>query len=1154
MGRISPGPTRWPSGAKRRLVPAKSNLKSQTVTNPTARALARWLCVLWGRREEAQGGRLSPGCGASGVGRSPTPDRLSLRRAAGARYPLAVGAGGVWGPVTKPTARALARWLGALWGRREGARGGGVSCLGVGRPVWGALSRPTSRLWGVWPGPAVHWLWVRGFWVWRPVTNPTARALASWLCALWGRQEGAPGGACCAWVCSVRCGALLHPRPPVLGACGRGPLPTGCGCGGCGCGDPPPVPRCALLRAAFARSGGSTRFPGGRGPLAWVRGVRGGGTRARLTARPWGPRPGPATHWLWVRGVWVWGPVTNPTARAFASWLLRAVGAARGRPGRGVSCQVVARSAMRALPCPTACPWGVRPGPATHWLWVRGLWVWGLVTNSTVHTLASWLCGLLGRREGGRGQASLASVWHVRGLALSQARTPVLAACGRGPIPTGCPCGVGGCGNPSPTPQCALLRAGFARRGGGARVPEGGRLWRACRASGIGRSSTPDRPFLGHVAGACYPLAVGWGTVGLRTRHQPHSARSCELAVRAVGAARGSSRGPHLAWVRGVPGWALSNARPPIPGACVWGPLPTGCGCGGFWVWGPVTNPSASALARWLGALWGRRERAQRGGVSCLGVGRMVWGALPRPTARLSGVWPGPAVHWLWEGGVGVETRHQPHSARSCELALRAVEAARGRPGGGASLARVWHVRGWALSHARPPVLGACGRNPLPTGCGCGRCGCGDPSPTQQCALLRAGFARCAGGARAPRAGGVSCHGVARPGLGVLPGPTARPWGLRPEPATHLLRVRGLWEWGPVTHPTVRALASWLGALWGRREGTWGGDLLPRCGTSGGGCSPRPDRPSLGRAAGVCYPLAVGAGDVGVRTRHQPHSARSCELAARAEGAARASPGGGVPLAWVRGVRRRALSHARPPVLEACGRNPLPTGCCCGAAGCGDSSATPRRALLRAGLARCEGGTRAPGGGRLLPGCGASGVGRTSTPDRPSLGRAAGACYQLAGCGGDVGVGTRHQPNSARSCELDPRALEAARVRPGGGTSCLRAGRRGLGALPRPTALLGACGRGPLPIGCRCGGVLEVGPVTNPTARSCELAVHALGAARGGPGGASLAWVAGVRGWALSHARLPVLGACSRGRLPAGCGCWVCARGDPSPTPQHALL
>ena len=30
MGRIPPGPTRWPPGAERRLLPAKSNLKPQT--------------------------------------------------------------------------------------------------------------------------------------------------------------------------------------------------------------------------------------------------------------------------------------------------------------------------------------------------------------------------------------------------------------------------------------------------------------------------------------------------------------------------------------------------------------------------------------------------------------------------------------------------------------------------------------------------------------------------------------------------------------------------------------------------------------------------------------------------------------------------------------------------------------------------------------------------------------------------------------------------------------------------------------------------------------------------------------------------------------------------------------------------------------------
>ena len=49
------------------------------VTNPNARALANRLCALRGRQEGARGGRLLPECGASGVGRSPSPDLLAVR-------------------------------------------------------------------------------------------------------------------------------------------------------------------------------------------------------------------------------------------------------------------------------------------------------------------------------------------------------------------------------------------------------------------------------------------------------------------------------------------------------------------------------------------------------------------------------------------------------------------------------------------------------------------------------------------------------------------------------------------------------------------------------------------------------------------------------------------------------------------------------------------------------------------------------------------------------------------------------------------------------------------------------------------------------------------------------------------------------------------
>ena len=244
-----------------------------------------------------------------------------------------------------------------------------------------------------------------------------------------------------------------------------------------------------------------------------------------------------------------------------------------------------------------------------------------------------------------------------------------------------------------------------------------------------------------------------------------------------------------------------------------------------------------------------------------------------------------------------------------CALCRRHEDAWGG--GGGPPLSWEWGVRGWALSHAPPPVLGACGRGPVPTGCGCGGCGRGDPSST----------------------------------------------------------------------PRGRALASWLCALWGRHDGARG-----------------------------------------------------------------------APLAWVWGVWGWAFSKSLAPVFGACSRGRLPAGCGCGGGARGDPSPTPQRALLQAGFARCGGDARAPKEGRLLPGGGASGAGRSPTPNRPSLPRTAGARYTLAVGAGDLDVGTRHQPHSARSFELTMRTVGAARGRLAGGASCLGMGRPELGALPCPTA------------------------------------------------------------------------------------------------------
>ena len=289
---------------------------------------------------------------------------------------------------------------------------------------------------------------------------------------------------------------------------------------------------------------------------------------------------------------------------------------------------------------------------------------WGPVTNPTARALASWLCTLWGQHESARGTRLLPG----RGASGDGCSpTPDLSsfrACCRGPLPTGCGCGGCGRGVPSPTPQRALMGAGFARCRGGMRVPGGGASCLGVGRPGTGALRPPTSRSFGRAAGTHYPLAVGAGGAGVRTRHQPHSARSCVLFGRHEGA-RGGGR---LAWVWGVRGRALSHPRQLILSGVRPGPTTHPLWVRGMRAWGPVTNPTARALASWLCALWGRHEGAR---------GRRL---LP------------------WRGASENVCSPVPdHSS----------------------------VR-------------ACGRGPLPTGCGCGGCRRGDPSPTSQRALLRA--------------------------------------------------------------------------------------------------------------------------------------------------------------------------------------------------------------------------------------------------------------------------------------------------------------------------------------------------------------------------------------------------------------------------------
>ena len=218
----------------------------------------------------------------------------------------------------------------------------------------------------------------------------------------------------------------------------------------------------------------------------------------------------------------------------------------------------------------------------------------------------------------------------------------------------------GGCrrGDPSPTPQRALLRDGFARCGGGTRAPGVGASCLGVGRPGSGALRPPTARPLGGLPGPTTHWPWVRGGAGVGTRHQTHSARGCEMVLRSVGAARGRPGGAPPASVWGVRGRALSEPRLPALWAGCWGPLPTGCGCGGLRAWGPVTNPTAHALACCGGGM-----RVPGGGASCLGLGRPGSGALPPPTARPLGGLPGPTTHWLWvRGGAGVGTRHQPHS------------------------------------------------------------------------------------------------------------------------------------------------------------------------------------------------------------------------------------------------------------------------------------------------------------------------------------------------------------------------------------------------------------------------------------------------------------------------------------------------------------
>ena len=172
--------------------------------------------------------------------------------------------------------------------------------------------------------------------------------------------------------------------------------------------------------------------------------------------------------------------------------------------------------------------------------------------------------------------------------------------------------------------------------------------------------------------------------------------------------------------------------------------------------------------------------------------------------------------------------------------------------------------------------------------------------------------------------------------------------------------------------------------------------------------SPSPDCPPTGRAVGVRYPRAVGAG-VWVWGPHTFPLACMLRGGCVPRGCRWAVPGG-VACHCCEG---RLVSGAVPPPaarpLGGAAGVPRPVCPGCGRCGLGDPSRVPQRAPLRAGVARCGGGGRAfPGG---VPSTVVRGVLGQALP-LPRLPTHWAGCWGPSPtcCGrGPVGVGAHHR-------------------------------------------------------------------------------------------------------------------------------------------------
>ena len=242
-----------------------------------------------------------------------------------------------------------------------------------------------------------------------------------------------------------------------------------------------------------------------------------------------------------------------------------------------------------------------------------------------------------------------------------------------GPPPTCCGRGCVGVGAQHCPPGLHAL-LGLRAVGVVGGHPLGGVACHRCEGRLVSGAVPPRPPVLwGGQPGFRDPCVPGAVCADMGTQQQPHGARPCGPALRAVGVAEGRPRGGvPSAVVGGVWGQALPLPRLPALCAGYRGPLPTGCGCGGVRAWGHVTNPTARALASWLCSLLGRHEDP-RGGRLLPGCGASRGWRSATPDCPPSG-WAAGAHYPLAVGAGGCG--HGDPSPTAQRALLRAVGAA----------------------------------------------------------------------------------------------------------------------------------------------------------------------------------------------------------------------------------------------------------------------------------------------------------------------------------------------------------------------------------------------------------------------------------------------------------------------------------------------